>query len=157
MNDNKLKQKQKKNLSCASIICVCHCGSPLQLDGGRTCYQGYCATQRLATQSPAPPCCDTWPPRSSRQAPSPWQSTWGRCSPILLWSVLRLHYRYRRQILWVACYTTTSHCASLVFQGYYVRNNMLGPNGDFITSPEISQIFGEVRMAGVIGVSVVNK
>lgn len=29
-------------------------------------------------------------------------------------------------------------------QGYYVRNNMLGPDGDFITSPEISQIFGEV-------------
>ncbi|XP_078131257.1 protein arginine methyltransferase NDUFAF7, mitochondrial isoform X2 [Sander vitreus] len=28
--------------------------------------------------------------------------------------------------------------------GYYVRNNMLGPDGDFITSPEISQIFGEV-------------
>lgn len=34
----------------------------------------------------------------------------------------------------------------LVFQGYYVKNNMLGPEGDFITSPEISQIFGEVRL-----------
>ncbi|XP_068454891.1 protein arginine methyltransferase NDUFAF7, mitochondrial [Clinocottus analis] len=28
--------------------------------------------------------------------------------------------------------------------GYYVRNNMLGPEGDFITSPEISQMFGEL-------------
>ncbi|KAA8582928.1 hypothetical protein FQN60_015474 [Etheostoma spectabile] len=35
--------------------------------------------------------------------------------------------------------------------GYYVRNNMLGPDGDFITSPEISQIFGE--LLGVWAVS----
>ncbi|KAK7906642.1 hypothetical protein WMY93_015254 [Mugilogobius chulae] len=28
--------------------------------------------------------------------------------------------------------------------GYYVRNNMLGAEGDFITSPEISQMFGEL-------------
>lgn len=31
-------------------------------------------------------------------------------------------------------------------QGYYVKNNMLGPDGDFVTSPEISQVFGEVRL-----------
>uniref|UniRef100_A0A8C6SB24 Protein arginine methyltransferase NDUFAF7 n=1 Tax=Neogobius melanostomus TaxID=47308 RepID=A0A8C6SB24_9GOBI len=31
--------------------------------------------------------------------------------------------------------------------GYYVRNNMLGAEGDFITSPEISQMFGEVRLS----------
>lgn len=57
-----------------------------------------------------------------------------------------------RQRLWVRYHATRmSHCASLVvFQGYYVRNNMLGPDGDFITSPEISQIFGEVRIAGVL-------
>lgn len=36
--------------------------------------------------------------------------------------------------------------------GYYVRNNMLGPDGDFITSPEISQIFGEL-----IGVWIVSE
>uniref|UniRef100_A0A0S7EH93 Protein arginine methyltransferase NDUFAF7 n=2 Tax=Poeciliopsis prolifica TaxID=188132 RepID=A0A0S7EH93_9TELE len=28
--------------------------------------------------------------------------------------------------------------------GYYVRKMMLGPEGDFITSPEISQVFGEL-------------
>ncbi|KAM9840402.1 protein arginine methyltransferase NDUFAF7, mitochondrial [Aulostomus maculatus] len=34
--------------------------------------------------------------------------------------------------------------------GYYVKNNMLGPDGDFITSPEISQIFGELLGVWII-------
>uniref|UniRef100_A0A1A8G980 Protein arginine methyltransferase NDUFAF7 n=1 Tax=Nothobranchius korthausae TaxID=1143690 RepID=A0A1A8G980_9TELE len=34
--------------------------------------------------------------------------------------------------------------------GYYVRNNMLGPDGDFITSPEISQMFGELLGVWII-------
>uniref|UniRef100_A0A674AQD0 Protein arginine methyltransferase NDUFAF7 n=1 Tax=Salmo trutta TaxID=8032 RepID=A0A674AQD0_SALTR len=31
-----------------------------------------------------------------------------------------------------------------IFQRYYVQNDMLWPDGDFITMPEISQIFGEL-------------
>ena len=30
------------------------------------------------------------------------------------------------------------------FQGYYMKNDVFGKEGDFITSPEISQVFGEV-------------
>lgn len=36
-------------------------------------------------------------------------------------------------------------------QGYYIKQNPLGINGDFITSPEISQLFGEI-----IGIYVIN-
>ena len=31
------------------------------------------------------------------------------------------------------------------FQGYYTRHEVFGKKGDFITAPEISQMFGEVR------------
>ncbi|XP_037541615.1 protein arginine methyltransferase NDUFAF7, mitochondrial [Nematolebias whitei] len=34
--------------------------------------------------------------------------------------------------------------------GYYVRNDMLGPDGDFITSPEISQVFGELLAVWIL-------
>jgi len=29
--------------------------------------------------------------------------------------------------------------------GYYLTKNVLGKSGDFTTSPEISQLFGEVK------------
>ena len=29
-------------------------------------------------------------------------------------------------------------------KGYYHKNNILGQSGDFITAPEISQLFGEI-------------
>ena len=39
-------------------------------------------------------------------------------------------------------------CLSHPTYGYYMKssNKVFGPDGDFITSPEISQVFGEVRL-----------
>lgn len=35
--------------------------------------------------------------------------------------------------------------------GYYTTRTVFGKEGDFITSPEISQVFGEVRSPSVLG------
>ncbi|KAM7541623.1 hypothetical protein Aperf_G00000041074 [Anoplocephala perfoliata] len=32
----------------------------------------------------------------------------------------------------------------MIFQGYYKNSSVVGPDGDFITSPEINQMFGEL-------------
>jgi len=34
--------------------------------------------------------------------------------------------------------------------GYYMKRDVFGTKGDFTTSPEISQMFGEVRIFGYI-------
>lgn len=37
-------------------------------------------------------------------------------------------------------------CLSHPVEGYYMKGEPIGARGDFITSPEISQVFGEVSL-----------
>ena len=50
----------------------------------------------------------------------------------------------RYQIIFFLKFKYDSKTTFFKFQGYYMHKDVFGSSGDFITSPEISQMFGEV-------------
>lgn len=59
-----------------------------------------------------------------------------------------LHNRLRQGPLSVAEYM--AHCLYHPQEGYYMRGSVLGRQGDFITAPEVTQLFGEMIALWVI-------